>query len=171
MPKPKKKGNAHETAVAKLLTEWAGEPFHRMPTSGALRWHGELWTFGDIVPPEDFHLVIECKHHADVSIDTLFNEKNKICEWWREQAVPDAERCDMSLEINTEPWLVFKRNYGRYRLCLLTDLLKAILEETNSRDLPHLDVTTRLPFYYPFSIVDFKDFLAAVSPDALRTES
>ena len=58
---PKIKGNKFERDIAKLLSKWYRKPFHRMPSSGALRWNDVIFTFGDLLPPSDLNCIIECK--------------------------------------------------------------------------------------------------------------
>ena len=60
----KAKGNGFELVVAKALTTWSGQKFHRTPASGALHWSNDKRVVSDIVPPQymDFPFSIECKN-------------------------------------------------------------------------------------------------------------
>ena len=125
----KTKGNTFEREVAKIMSSWSGEEFHRLPASGALRWHGKIWTFGDLLPPESFPVVVECKHHHEVSVDALLGNKRhgpgkgQIADWWWGQCVPDAERAAEQTGRHCEPILVWKQDYGVARICIREQLL------------------------------------------------
>lgn len=74
----KQKGNAYERSVAKLLTNLFGAEFYRTAHSGA--YTGKSNSFrrdsmssetakafvGDIIPPEGYNIVIECKNYASI---------------------------------------------------------------------------------------------------------
>lgn len=109
MPKPKQKSYAHETRIAKTFSTWAGKKFTRCPASGALRWGDGHWTYGDLVPPDGLPIVIECKHHKDISIDGLLHQDNKLVDWYR-QVYDDSERASDELYLMTLPLVVFRRN-------------------------------------------------------------
>jgi len=168
--KSKKKSYANQAEVAKLFSEWTGKTFKQVPRSGGLRWGGAFWTYGDIVPPRDLRLVIECKHYKEVRIeDLLGNHKVKnpvtsqIAEWWYAQTVPDAERCRRELELDrVEPMLCWKRDYGRIRLCINQGFLWEIDAHENVQSLPRLHVN--LPGHDPFVILDLRDFFRVVPP-------
>ena len=165
MAKSKQKGNANEHAVAKIFTEWSGLEFHKMPASGALRWGNSTWTFGDLIPPENFPVVIECKHWHDVSVEEMLGaQKNppgsgRIVEWWQ-QAVRDSIRCTELLGIHSEPLLVWKRDYGRHRICLRVEFLMNFLIEI-IRELQFL--TSEFGLEKEFALLDLKHFLSIVS--------
>ena len=74
----KQKGNAYERSVAELLTNLFGAEFYRTARSGA--YTGKSNSFrrdsmssetakafiGDIIPPEGYNIVIECKNYASI---------------------------------------------------------------------------------------------------------
>lgn len=115
----KKKGNAFQNVIAKMLTEITAEEWKSVPASGALRWKGSHWTFGDIAPPEGVYVTIECKHHARINIDQLvfknYNERadTKLFLSFWEQSVTDSIRAAEALHRTVTPILVFKRDRGR----------------------------------------------------------
>ena len=121
MPSLRKAGNTHERAVAARLSTWYGQEFRRVPNSGALRWQGASWVYGDILPPEGFPFVIEAKHYHEVELAEIFGRREAkpgtglVARWWFEQTVPDAERASRDLKRPIEPLLVWKRDHGRPR--------------------------------------------------------
>lgn len=124
----KNKGNANENAVAKLLTAWWGEDFKRTPNSGALRWNGAAWTYGDLLPPESFPAVVECKHYAKVDLDEIIRTKpteSNILGWWLE-AHADAMRCYEETKTTAQPILVYKANRVPRRVVLEADFFAAM---------------------------------------------
>jgi len=61
----KLKGNVNELKVTKILTEWTGHEFVRIPGSGSLRWRNRMDICGDIIntdPNFDFIFSVETKH-------------------------------------------------------------------------------------------------------------
>jgi len=168
--KSKAKGNKHEADISKLFSMWSGKTWHKVPNSGALRWRGAFWTYGDVVPPEGIGAVIECKHHEEISIeDLLGNQRRKpgeeadIASWWYDEAVVDANRCKKELGLTrVEPLLVWKRNFGRNRLCFDMSMLLRLCKKT----VLHLGyLTVDFPELDPFVICDLKDFFEAVPFD------
>jgi len=95
----KNKGNNFEREVADLLSEIYDESFIRVPNSGAFIGGKNQYrassldsaqqkTFrGDIITPDGWDLVIECKHYKEPpSWNRLFNsfEKTDIARWIEE---------------------------------------------------------------------------------------
>jgi hypothetical protein len=107
---PKAKGNEFELKVAKILSEWSGQQFHRTPASGALHWSNDKRVISDIVPPEtlkDWPFSIECKkvEGANWEFSALIEGTSQtLKEHWK-QACEDADREDMI------PLLVFSKNF------------------------------------------------------------
>lgn len=162
--KSKPKGNANEREIAKILSDWSGEQWHRIPNSGALRWGDGTWTYGDLLPPESWAIVVECKHYADVSVDALLGEKKlppeqaMIAKWWYEQTCDDAERCRRECNlVHVEPLLVFKKDYGRFRCAIRHDFYRGL-----GLDISKL--VCSIPGHETFVLLDFVRFLEKVSP-------
>lgn len=68
----KQKGNRNELIVAKLLTEWTGHEFTRVPRSGGLRWKNTVNICGDVIstdPSFDFPYSVETKHLKTIGVD------------------------------------------------------------------------------------------------------
>ncbi len=127
--KSKRKGKAFEDEVAKILTDWAGTAWKRLPASGALRWGGRVWTYGDLLPPEGWPVVLECKHHHDVRLEDLLgtarSEPQDCALWlWWLQALRDAARAEEELGGTVVPLVVWKRDYGQPKLMGLENFLR-----------------------------------------------
>ena len=165
--KSKPKGNANEAKLAKILSDWAEKPFKRIPSSGSLRWGGASWVYGDILPPEGLLVVIECKHYKKVNVEELLGRQKRysgantlIAQWWYDEVLADTSRCEKDLGISgVQPMLIFKEDYGRYRLCLRPSFLQEVLSEKKT-DIDHL--TVNLPMMKPFAIIDLRRFLSLV---------
>lgn len=105
----KQKGNDFELKIAKMLSKWAQEDFHRTPGSGALHWKNDTRVVSDIVPCQ--HLVdsgwplsIECKKVEYPWEFSAFMEGT--AQFWKhwQQAEDDANSEHMI------PLLVFSKN-------------------------------------------------------------
>lgn len=118
--KSKNKGNGFEREVAKILGEWWGEPFQRTPNSGALRWNGNFWTFGDLLPPESFPCVIECKFYKKSNLNILLTgtpQPGNMLGWWA-QCIEDVDRAEKELGKKLIPILITKANFQPRLICL-----------------------------------------------------
>lgn len=110
MVNSKQKGNEFELKVAKLLSAWSGEEFHRTPMSGALHWNNDTRVISDIVPPQ--HLVdagwpfsCECKKvQYDWDFSSILNGSSMFWKHWK-QCYEDSQREEMI------PLLIFSKNY------------------------------------------------------------
>ena len=120
--KSKIKGNKHELATARTLSEWWSEEFRRMPNSGALRWGGVAFTYGDLLPPESFPAIVECKHYKEIDLSLLLRGKSPILDWWG-QVVDDVHRCLEETGQALEPLLVFRANGWKSLLAVRTGFL------------------------------------------------
>lgn len=171
MPHPRKeKGNEYEREVSAILTEWWDSSrfeFARTPNSGALRWNGISWTYGDILPPEDFLAIVECKHYKEIELDEVLRckptEKN-VGGWWRE-VLADAQRCYDETRYPAQPLLVYRKNYWRtHRLVLESDFFGAL--GGRKLQLPAAWMTgTGVP---PYVVTDLLEFLESVTPEQFR---
>lgn len=83
----KKKGNKWESDVVKLLkNKFPDKEFARTPGSGAFgTTHSlpkNLLIYEDIIIPEDFRYLIECKAgYADLHFTDLFDRKSTLINW------------------------------------------------------------------------------------------
>lgn len=158
--KSKSKGNTNERKIAKILSRWCGDEFLRIPNSGALRWKGKAWVYGDLLPPPDFPLcVFEAKHYRDVDLDKILRvgvAEDNVLGWWQ-QVCLDSQRCTNETGWDPMPVLVFKANHRPFRICLLRSFCSLLPE------LPMLQVTgTELP---DFCIIDLDEFMKKVPYD------
>ena len=102
--KSKEKGKRYERQVAEFLSKQFGESFIRVPNSGAfiggtnaIR-RGKLSdnqnkTFkGDIIPPDNFNIVIECKNYEKISggLAGLIRGDSKQLNKWIKELRGDA---------------------------------------------------------------------------------
>lgn len=121
----KTKGNAFERSVAKTLSAWWGEDFKRTPNSGALRWNGATFAYGDLLPPESFPGIVETKHYREVCVSSLLRlgpSPDRLLGWWHEVLV-DAGRCLQETGARMAPILVFRANGWRDSwICISAEL-------------------------------------------------
>lgn len=104
----KTKGANYERHVAKLMSDWWGGKFSRVPASGGLQWGSDQRVAGDIVPPPeaDYPFVVECKKREGWSMEHILLDIGEPRKWWH-QVVMDARR------INKVPLLIFSRNRAK----------------------------------------------------------
>lgn len=111
----KKKGSKAETEIAKVLSLWFfnnTDSFHRVPTSGGLRWKKDVAkTRGDIIPSESitwpFSIEIKNQEKSNWDFIGLLKGEGPIIKWWS-QCVTDA------LIVKKIPLLIFTRNSQPY---------------------------------------------------------
>ena len=94
----RRKGNAFEREVAKLFnTRFNTKDFCRSPGSGAFATTHELpqhiKVHGDLITPENFKFILECKSGYDVTFEDVFKPKSDLYKFV-EQARRDAKRAD-----------------------------------------------------------------------------
>lgn len=107
--KSKQKGNRYERRCVKLLTEFTGAKFRRIPSSGAFNKFGgakvaEHVFSGDVIADrKDFWFSVESKSQKAFSFVAMLKnpETCKFTEWW-DQCVNDAKSIDRL------PMLMFK---------------------------------------------------------------
>jgi len=154
--KSKNKGNRFELDTAKTLSEWWGEEFRRMPNSGALRWGGAAFTYGDLLPPESFPAIVECKHHKEIDLSLILRGKSPVLDWWG-QVIDDVARCAEETGYTLQPLLIFRANRWKSCLALRTSALIDLLdgqEHINHLIVCHDDAD--------FAIIILDDFLSTV---------
>jgi len=108
--KSKTKGNSWEREVAKHLTELYGEPFIRVPNSGAyiggantkrkeILHEGQIRSFkGDIIPGQSFpKFNCECKNYGDFPFHQLFSGECKQLNNWIDQLMDVADEGDFNI--------------------------------------------------------------------------
>ncbi len=166
--KSKTKGNNAEREVAKALSEWWEEDFKRIPNSGALRWGGASWVYGDLLPPETFPGIIESKHYAEIDLDGLLRLKvadGNPLGWWA-QVVSDVVRCYQDTGLALQPILVFKANRRPRRIALEECFFKKLYRESPKlRASPYL-ILNRPEFLGRVVLVDLEEFLSIVDPES-----
>lgn len=157
----KKKGNSFELKVAKMLTEWSGEEFHRTPMSGALHWENDNRVLSDIVPPQTllgWPLSIECK-----KVETSWEFSSLIegtALFWRhwEQCWEDSQRENMI------PMLIFNKNYREIYVAITVDTFQKL----------ELDIENTIQLNYDswkLVLIKFKDFLDNITCEELISKN
>lgn len=135
------KGSRNERSVAKIMADWTGYDFSRVPASGGLHWKSAN-SSGDIICTDQTHgtrfpFSIECKFHEELDmlplIQGLIGKKsNKILLFW-EQALKDGK------EHNKVP-LVFMRRNGMKKdlhfVIMSNQLFQAWLEQLDKINTP-----------------------------------
>jgi hypothetical protein len=155
----KAKGSEFERKVAKALSQWWGEEFHRTPMSGGLHWKEDNRVAGDIVTPPDslYPFTTECKKREGWDLEQVLKGTGDVEKWWN-QAVADGER------VKLKPLLIFSKNFApSYVMMTLNDFL----DISKAKD-------SRLPFnYFIISVLgkevrvvcNLDDFIKHVSKD------
>lgn len=118
--KAKSKGNLFEREIATYLSELYDKKFIRVPNSGAYTGgknttrkkemtEGQVKTFrGDIIPPDEYKIVIECKSYSYFPFHRVIQEKEiSLLDGWIKEVETDAEK---------DFWLLFFKisNKGTY---------------------------------------------------------
>ena len=147
--KSKVKGNNYEREICEKFTKWyervySGEVFNRVPSSGALRWNGKTFRYSDILPPENFRCLIECKHHKKITIYDFFTKLPKkanqdVVSWWNCQVLVDIQRCFDDTGQLLIPLLVFKKDRNPSLIVMERRLFKAL----NMRNVTLLVLSSR----------------------------
>ena len=118
----KVKGNSNELAVTKILSDWTGHEFVRVPMSGGLRWKNRMDICGDVINADsdfDFPFSVETKHVKSLGLHLLENTKairnNSVIFTYFSQCERDAKAT------NKIPMLIIRENgmrKGSYYICL-----------------------------------------------------
>lgn len=90
----KLKGNRNEVVLAKLLSQWTGHEFQRIPQSGGLRWRNSMNICGDVLCTDNtfnFPFSVETKHLKNFELNQSLR-KNSIIYRIFKQARDDAKR-------------------------------------------------------------------------------
>ena len=113
----KRKGSNFERQVAKQLNErFRTKEFSRTPGSGAFATSHKnlpdhLKIQGDLITPNKFKFIVECKNGYDVQIDDLFKRKSDVHNFIR-QAQSDAAA-------SKKEWLVIYKKTRRMALVMV----------------------------------------------------
>lgn len=117
----KKKGNNAELKICKILTEHFHKPFNRVPSSGAFGLTHSLENnaanimAGDIICPENFKYIIECKCGYNIDfinlISSEINHDKRLFDSFLEQAERDAKR------VNKKPMVIYMKDRREPMVC------------------------------------------------------
>lgn len=119
----KAKGSSYELKIAKILSAWWDEEFHRTPMSGGLHWKSDNRVVGDIVTPPDslFPFVVECKKREEFTFEQILKGTGDVEKWWK-QCTGDCKRSG-----GLKPMLIFSKNFApNYLMIDYTDFSKTI---------------------------------------------
>jgi len=162
----KVKGSSYENKVAKLLGDWWGGKFSRVPASGGLQWGADQRVAGDIVPPADvyFPFVVECKKREEWTMEHVLLDIGDPKDWWK-QVVMDARR------IKKVPLLIFSRNRAKDFVMLphnheLYDALFMINKDVMRTPVSIANIRGEIQTF-EVNITTF-DSLSQLSPDILK---
>jgi hypothetical protein len=106
----KVKGNRNELEVTKLLQQWTGHEFTRVPMSGGLRWKNRMDICGDVInvdPGFIFPFSVEAKSYKNLGLShskVAVLRSNSIIYTFFEQC-----RCDANATKKT-PFLIVREN-------------------------------------------------------------
>jgi hypothetical protein len=106
----KVKGNRNELEVTKLLQQWTGHEFTRVPMSGGLRWKNRMDICGDVInvdPGFIFPFSVEAKSYKNLGLPDEFPHalrKNSVIYTFFTQCMKDA------LAANKIPFLIVREN-------------------------------------------------------------
>lgn len=103
----KAKGTSYELKIAKVLSSWWGEEFHRTPMSGGLGWKADNRVAGDIVTPVSsvYPWTTELKNREAWDFSHLLKGTGDIEKYWQ-QVVNDSEHSGL------RPLLIFHKNFS-----------------------------------------------------------
>ena len=143
----RRKGNAFEREIAKLFnTRFGTKDFCRSPGSGAFATTHELpqhiKVHGDLITPQKFKFILECKSGYDVTFEDIFKPKSDLYKFI-EQARRDAKKADKDWLVvykktRHKPFVITSKPYSlgtvvvvnkEYYIYKLTDFLS--LDTTN----------------------------------------
>lgn len=163
----KARGRQGEQQLADKLGAWWKSEFHRMPASGALRWNGAFFTYGDLIPPEDFPAVIECKVRLQQAFDLLKPaEHGWISETFYKQLWNDIVRAKKETGQSYLPILAYKigRN-APWFIIMDARVFDKIGKEVFDK-FPYMWI--HYPSHWPIIMIDLKTFLANVTPEQFK---
>lgn len=143
----RRKGNAFERDIAKLLnTRFNTTDFCRSPGSGAFATTHDLPQYmkvhGDLITPQYFKFILECKSGYDVTFEDIFKPKSDLYKFI-EQAKRDAKKADREWLVvykktRHKPFVIVGKKYNisptvmindEYYIYTLTDFLS--LDDSN----------------------------------------
>ncbi len=151
----KQKGNEFELKIAKMLTEWSGEKFHRTPASGALHWENDNRVVSDIVPPQTlvgWPFSIECKkvEGANWEFSAMIEGTSQTLKEHWQQCYGDSQREQML------PMLVFNKNRRNVYMMITEEVFHQLNVHPKSYMNLHTEDSSLV-------ILKFDEFLSLIS--------
>lgn len=156
----KKKGSEYELKIAKVLSKWWGEEFHRTPMSGGLHWQKDNRVAGDIVTPPDskYPWVTELKKREAWEFSQLIRGTGEMEKYW-EQVTGDCQRTGL------RPLLIFSKNYEPNYLMLELSVFNIIMECKRLIDPPFNTFIVHKPGYPARVVCVLEDFIGKVTKE------
>lgn len=165
----KRKGNSFERDVAKDFSNVFELPFNRTLSSGAFVGGKNKHrkdslsksminaSLGDIVTPDNWELVIECKAYADLDFQGLLSDGATKVKGWLDEVLFDTDGADNHL-------LIFKINRKGIYIALpyIKEYVDRLIEETSAITLfPHWTTDDNRSMY---CIIDYDVLTGAYTP-------
>jgi len=161
----KRKGNVNEAKLTKILLDWTGHEFARVPRSGGLRWKNRMDICGDVInvdPEFDFPFSVETKHVANLGLHADHHElrSNSVVYKYWDQCQRDAKT------VNKTPMLLIRQNgmmEGSYYLFMELDnfQIEKLSGITNPNFTSSWGHTPKLSGYWSpafFKRIDYETF-------------
>lgn len=127
----KAKGSEYERKIARLLSEYWGEEFHRTPMSGGLHWKDDNRVAGDIVTPPTsiYPWTTECKKRQEWGFEQVLKGTGEVESWWK-QSERDGER------VGLRPLVIFAKNFSPNYMMFAYEDAKKFATELGIEELP-----------------------------------
>lgn len=156
----KAKGSDYERKIAKLLSDWFGEEFHRVPASGGLRWGTDNRVVGDITtsPDSKFPFTVECKKREGWDFEQVLKGTGEVEQWW-EQSSRDGERASLL------PIVIFSKNFAPNYLMMEQEVFDKILYHKGQKSNPFNYFVVCKPGVKQRIICNLKDFTTFATKD------
>lgn len=148
MTNSKKKGNKAERDASKVLENWTGKEFARIPASGGLRWHKREGVVGDLMCSTEGHyfpFTVEVKFHEKIDFSQPLFESRKGIKLldFVNQALTDGKRA------SKEPMLLIRYN-GMPKGVFFVGIRRTLLIRSKVRNLAFPNLTYGKPLNFVF---------------------
>lgn len=126
----RRKGNAFEREIAKILNaRFDTTEFCRSPGSGAFATTHKLPQYmkvhGDLITPENFKFILECKSGYDITFEDIFKPKSDLYKFI-DQAKRDAKKANKDWLViykktRHKPFVVTSKKYSLNTVVVIND--------------------------------------------------
>lgn len=158
----KQKGSEYERKIAKILSKYWGEDFHRTPMSGGLHWKDDNRVAGDIVTPPTsiYPWTTECKKRQEWGFDQLLKGTGEVEQWWK-QALGDSVR------VGLKPLVIFAKNFSPNYMMFEYEDAKVFAKELGMEELPFIHFVLHKPNTASRVICILEDFIKHVPKEVV----